>query len=255
MKRFYFAAALTMLAVYSPAQTLVDGQLSVTNFATGLTAPTAMVFLAPNDLLVTEKNTGRVQRVVNGVVTSTALTLAVDTNSERGLLGMQKSPTFSTDNLIYLFYTSSTIRNRISRFSWNGSTLISEQILLDMDASQPLGGANHNGGVLLFGPPNVAPASQKLFAIIGDLNRNNRTENFAVGGATDTDDSGCVLRINPDGTIPSGQKKGRFSMWLVPTLRFSACMLTESAIVLASHLTRIQMCSGRQKMVPATTMK
>jgi hypothetical protein len=45
-------------------------------------------FLGPNDFLIAEKNTGQVKRVVNGVVQSTVLDLAVNNASERGLLGM-----------------------------------------------------------------------------------------------------------------------------------------------------------------------
>ena len=44
----------------------------------GLTQPIGIAFLGDNDFLVTEKSTGRVKRVVNGVVRATALDLPVN---------------------------------------------------------------------------------------------------------------------------------------------------------------------------------
>ena len=58
----------------------------------GLTQPTCMAFLGPNDFLVNEKSSGRVKRVVNGVVVATVLDLPVNSNSERGLLGIALHP-------------------------------------------------------------------------------------------------------------------------------------------------------------------
>ena len=47
--------------------TVNDTHLKVELVASGLKGPTAMAFVAPNDILVTEKNTGNIQRIVNGV--------------------------------------------------------------------------------------------------------------------------------------------------------------------------------------------
>jgi len=55
----------------------------------GLKAPSAMGFVGPNDIVVTEKNTGNVIRVVNGVISQQPL-LHVNAakKDERGLLGL-----------------------------------------------------------------------------------------------------------------------------------------------------------------------
>jgi glucose/arabinose dehydrogenase len=52
----------------SSGQVLVDPSLKVELFfKDGLKGPaTSMAFLAPDDILVLEKNTGKVQRIVNG---------------------------------------------------------------------------------------------------------------------------------------------------------------------------------------------
>ena len=73
--------------------------------ASGLVTPTSMAFLGMNDLLVAEKNTGRVQRIMGGAVQGTVLDLAVNNASERGLLGLALHPNFPLDPGVYLYWT------------------------------------------------------------------------------------------------------------------------------------------------------
>ena len=56
--------------------------------------------------LVTEKQTGRVKLVQNRAITKTVLDLPVNAESERGLLSIALSPSFATDNFIYLYHTA-----------------------------------------------------------------------------------------------------------------------------------------------------
>src|SRR5262245_63325234 len=65
-----------------------DSNLSVRTIVSSLNQPVTMAFLGANDFLITEKATGQVKRVVNGSVVATAIDLAVNNNSERGLLGI-----------------------------------------------------------------------------------------------------------------------------------------------------------------------
>jgi glucose/arabinose dehydrogenase len=198
----------------------------------GLDQPIALVFLGANDLLVTEKATGRVQRVVNGVVHSTVLDLPVNSASERGLLGIALDPQFPTDPRVYLYWTESTsgtdsnvlsdvplLGNRVDRFVWNGSTLTFERNLIKLrafqaDAGQPERG-NHDGGVIRFGPDG------KIYIFIGDVGRRGQLQNLRCGptatcpGPTVPDDqfggpqpdnahlTGVVLRLNEDGSAPA----------------------------------------------------
>ena len=87
---------------------LLDPDLGVRTVATGLTTPTTLAFIGPNDFLVLEKNTGQVKRVTNGAVTATVLDLDVNTASERGVLGIALHPNFPTDRGVYLYRTEST---------------------------------------------------------------------------------------------------------------------------------------------------
>src|SRR5687767_10481257 len=84
---------------------LVDTNLGVRTVIANLPQPTSMAFLGGNNLLVLEKASGKVQRVANGVVTATVLDLAVNSASERGLLGIALHPRFPSNPGVYLYWT------------------------------------------------------------------------------------------------------------------------------------------------------
>jgi glucose/arabinose dehydrogenase len=131
--------AHAMAVVESNGPTLVDNNLRVRTVAGGLITPITMAFIGSNDILILEKNTGRVKRVVNGVVQPIAvLDLAVNFMSERGLLGIALHPRFPANPGVYLYWTESLtgsdtdvfaqtpdLGNRVDRYIWNGSTLSS----------------------------------------------------------------------------------------------------------------------------------
>jgi uncharacterized repeat protein (TIGR01451 family) len=214
--------------VNAPANgpSMLDPNLSVTTVVSGLSQPTSMAFIGNNDFFVLEKNTGKVQRVTNGIVQSPApLDLAVNSGSERGALGIALHPNFLLNGFVYLYWTESStgsdstnladvfqpLSNRVDRYVWNGSTLTFDRNLIKLrayqaDANQPLRG-NHNGGVLRFGPDG------KLYILMGDNGRRGFLQNNQVGpvpddqfGGPEPDDAhltGFILRLNDDGSTPA----------------------------------------------------
>ena len=116
------------------AQTVRDPKLSVRTSRAGLVTPSTMAFLGANEFLVLEKNTGKVQRFLNGVLAGTVLDLAVNFGSERGLLGIALHPRFRANHFVYLYWTESAtgsdtdvlsetslLGNRVDRYVWNGT--------------------------------------------------------------------------------------------------------------------------------------
>src|SRR5262245_40154149 len=95
----------TFLRTQGTSPEMLDPTLSVGPAVTGLTTPTSLVFLGADDFLVLEKDTGRVQRVVGGVIQSTVLDLGVNFASERGLLGVALHPDFPVNPGVCLFWT------------------------------------------------------------------------------------------------------------------------------------------------------
>ena len=189
-----------LLISVSNAQTLTDPSLRVNEVVGGLSQPTAMVFIGPGDLLILQKGDGRVRRVINGVLQAgEVLDVAVDTASERGLLGVALHPNFASNFFVYLYYTQSSsasdngspLDNRVVRYTWNGSKLINPTLIISLPVTP---GPNHNGGAMTFGPDG------KLYIVIGDLNRDGQLQNFPAGAGPD--DTGVIFRINDDGSIP-----------------------------------------------------
>ena len=183
IRRLCYLAPLTLLGLFglsltatlrtsaqSGTPTMLAPGLDVRTVTGGLTTPVSLAFLGPNDMLVLEKNTGRVQRIVNGVFDSTVLDLAVNSSSERGLLGIALHPNFATNFQVYLYWTCTAPRppasnpffptlqecsdppalgadtsdilavpllgNRVDRFIWNGSTLIFDRNIAKLHAFQ-----------------------------------------------------------------------------------------------------------------------
>ena len=218
--------------------TLVDPNLAVRTVVSGLAQPTTMAFIGPNDILVLEKASGKVQRVVNGTMRGAVLDLAVNSASERGLLGIALDPHFPSMPFVYLFWTESTtgadsavlgetplLGNRVDRFLWDGMTLTLDRNLIHLhafqnDATNGVQRGNHDGGILRFGPDG------KLYIFFGDNGRRGQMQNLPDGpgcialpcpaipqgnlpddqfGGPEPDNAhltGVILRLNPDGSTP-----------------------------------------------------
>ena len=98
-------AALALAASAAHAQSVNDPSISIDSLApSGLAAPTTMAFVAPNDILVLEKE-GRVRRLRNGVLWPTPVpTVLADNTGERGLLGIAVDGS-TTPVHVFLYYS------------------------------------------------------------------------------------------------------------------------------------------------------
>ena len=105
---FLFFCFLQVIDGQTPEPTMLHPNLAVKKVAGNLITPITMAFLGPDDLLLLEKNTGNVQRVIRGAVAYTALDLAVNFASERGLLGIALHPDFPANPGVYLYWTCRT---------------------------------------------------------------------------------------------------------------------------------------------------
>jgi glucose/arabinose dehydrogenase len=180
------------LTFFSPLIQTTYAQPSVSNTGLnieaaieGLSSPTSMVFLDNNNILVLEKE-GGVRLISNGILQEEpVLQVPVNTESERGLLGIAFD---KNSNSIFLYYTEADpLRNRVYKYQWNGQSLVNPALLLDLPAEP---GPNHDGGKIVIGPDGY------LYAVIGDLNHDGQLQNFPDGPPPD--DTSIILRVNPE---------------------------------------------------------
>jgi glucose/arabinose dehydrogenase len=122
------SAALSVILV-SPrpvlAATLPTG-FTESVVANGLQNPTAMAF-APDGRLFVCLQGGQLRVIENGILLSNPfLTVPVDANGERGLLGVACDPNFTANHFVYVYYTatSPSVHNRVSRFTANGNVAV-----------------------------------------------------------------------------------------------------------------------------------
>jgi len=185
----------------SDAPRLNDSHLQAQEYASGFKFPTGMSFLGTNDILVIEKNTGRVKEIKNDTVTGTVLDVNVANVSERGLLGIATS---DKPKYVFLFYTETenndggkVLGNRLYRYEYNNGSLVNPKLLLDLPT---IPGPSHNGGVLKIGPDN-----KTVYLVIGNLNYiQNQTfmtkaQNNKNGPPPDG--RGGILRVTFDGGV------------------------------------------------------
>jgi glucose/arabinose dehydrogenase len=173
------------------AQTLLPG-FSRVQVAGTIGSPTVMAF-APDGRIFVAQQSGALRVIKNETLLATPfVSLTVNSNGERGLIGVALDPDFATNNFIYLYYTTSTapIHNRIVRYTANGDVALagSQQLILDLDNLS--GATNHNGGALGFG------LDGKLYVAVGDNATGSNAQNLDTF-------HGKLLRINKDGSAPA----------------------------------------------------
>jgi glucose/arabinose dehydrogenase len=184
--------AVCALGLPTPAAALPPGYRLETVLS-GLNIPVALRFAPDGRLFYIELLTGRIMmhpdpRSPTAVVWAT---VPVQSDFERGLLGMTFHPDFPDSPYVYLFHTNpSPLENRLIRLRDHGVSASDLQVLLTLPA-----GPIHNGGRLAFGPDRM------LYLTYGDQ--------LDIDAAADPDDvRGKILRLGFVGQPAPGNPYG-----------------------------------------------
>jgi aldose sugar dehydrogenase len=204
--------------------TLNDANLNLEEISTGLDLPTGMTFVGPNDILVTEKNTGIVKRITNGQLNpEPVLDVSVANVKERGMLGIAaavnsnrngNAPTNTIGpTYVFLYYTESSsttdgddadseenvLGSRLYRYELIDNQLVNPKLLLDLPAHPPPdreeGSREHYGGKVLIGP-----ADNYVYVGIGNvIVHQGQAQNVLDGEPLDG--TSGILRVGQDGEV------------------------------------------------------
>ena len=206
---------INILSNYGCAQPVtVNPRFSVERIFTGHFEPSSMTFLGPNDILVLDRDEGKVYRVTDGIESGPLLDVNVGTDGYRGLLGVAATVNDMENISVFLYFTEASqqdgddvgknpvnpLGNRLYRYDLINNKLINPKQLLDLPA---LPGPRHAGGVIAIGPDN------NIYLTIGDLDGTFRykqyetvTQNYQ-GGVVPDGRSG-ILVVTQEGK-PTGK--------------------------------------------------
>ena len=155
---------------------IFDDDYLVEIFVGGLHYPTTMDFVG-DDILVLEKNTGKVIRIMNNGImyNEPVLDVPVRSNFYSGLLGIA-----TLSDRVFLYYTESETgddrqdpsgydaKNRVYQYDWDGEKLTNPILIKELIAQQR---DDHHGGVMTKGQ------NDEIYFVIGDQNQSGIFEN------------------------------------------------------------------------------
>lgn len=191
---------LAMLVLFatglpSAASTLLPG-FTDTVLTSGALPPVTSMAETPDGRVLVATQNGEVRVVEGGALLDTAaLTIAVDSRGERGLIGIAVDPDFEGNGFVYLHHTVKGVGtdpsfNEVTRFTMVGNS-IDPTSALTLQQMDPLSAErNHNGGALGFGPDG------QLYIATGENVNSLNAQNLS-------NKLGKLLRIDPATGAPS----------------------------------------------------
>lgn len=141
-----------------------------------------------NRFFYTEKATGKIRTFAGGrLIQRACAVLPVNSEGERGTLGIAADPAFVANHWLYVYYTNAEpLENRVTRFIVRGNLCTNPTTIVSLPASAS---TRHNGGQLEF-------VGDKLFVSVGDgYDSPERAQDISSP-------LGKILRFNRDGSIP-----------------------------------------------------
>jgi glucose/arabinose dehydrogenase len=193
------------LPTATPLPRLVDPPNAVAPrsaiYLDGLQTPIGLTFAPDGRLFFSEVFEGRVRVAERDgdrarLLVQPFVALEIARGAESGMLGLALDPDFEHNRWLYLYYSEADpnrkdripLRNRVVRYTEHANRGADATVILD-DIPMAREG-RHNGGMLAFGP------DRKLYITVGNAQDRSTSQNPSKL-------NGKVLRINPDGTIPS----------------------------------------------------
>ncbi|HYG00752.1 MAG TPA: PQQ-dependent sugar dehydrogenase [Candidatus Saccharimonadales bacterium] len=183
-----------------------DKTLKLEKVVGGMNYPVSMSFLGPDEIIFLEKNSGYVNRIINGqIIDEPLLKIKVDHRLERGLLGSAVAHNASGNTYVFLYFTKNNIsllngttsnftENNLYRYDFVNGKLLNPKLLYKVPTEEHY---IHNGGKIVVGPDN------NLYLMVGDLftYKHKLSGNYPQGSI---DGTGGIIRLTFDGLPVKG---------------------------------------------------
>ena len=205
--RIFLAAAALALAAQAQGPSRVAAEV----VATGLQAPTALVFLPDGRGLLAERRSATVSLYDPRTHAITALSGdlqgTVLTGQDAGVHDLALHPDFAANGWVYVSYSLGTVERSttaVDRFRLRGTDIVERQRIFTAEAWTD--DRYHYGGRMAF-------AGGHLYLTVGDRHRQDRVQDLR-------NHYGKILRLRDDGSAPSdnpfverGAERARPEIW------------------------------------------
>ena len=189
---------------------------------TGINDSTNMAFQGSNDILILERESGKVNRIVNGQMLDEPL-IDVSTYYKDGLIGIATTQNQSGSKYVFLYYNKAPTKygkdvdnaeeaeivnrtldydqegDRLYRYEVVGNKLVNPKLLIELHPTQSNNGlgVQHHGGEVIIGP-NTA-----VYVVVGDLEGlkydGGKTKAQNYNNGKDVDGRAGILRVSQAG--------------------------------------------------------
>ncbi len=169
-----------------------------TDTATGLAVPWSAIVLPDSSVLVSERDSAKIQRLTpDGRLTTVGTVPGVAPNGEGGLLGLAVDRTTYASTTVLYAYFSTASDNRVVRIPLDAQGRLGAPTAILTGIP---GAAYHNGGRLAFGPDGY------LYVTTGDAGTQPNAQNLDSLG-------GKILRITTEGKPAPGNPFPGSPVW------------------------------------------
>jgi len=191
--------------------------LRLVEVASGLSQPLYVTAPAGDPRLFIVEQTGRIRIVSGGTLLPTPfidLSAKLTSGGERGLLSMAFHPNYAANGFFYVYYTDLRGDTKVERYhvSANANVADTANAQLVLAVAQPY--ANHNGGLLLFGPDGYLYVGLGDGGSGGDPQGNGQNPAALLGKILRLDVNGAAPYTIPPSNPFVGQAGKRPEIWI-----------------------------------------
>ena len=191
--------------------------LRLVEVASGFDAPLYLTAPANDPRLFVVEQPGRIRIIANGQVQATPfldIAAKVSYGGERGLLSMAFHPDYARNGYFYVNYTDVNGDTRVERYHVGATPGVADpaSAQLVIGIAQPY--ANHNGGLVMFGPDGYLYIGMGDGGSGGDPQRNGQNPAALLGKILRLDVNGAQPYANPPTNPFVGQTGKRPEIWI-----------------------------------------